>query len=108
VFAYALYLNASQDFVMKKITGIFKINQELYYFDSLLITFYSSYMFRRLYVIIREPFSECPAELHRRYVQFVLYVKGSLHSAVAVTEILKYIYPDDFTVCISKLIKSHL
>jgi hypothetical protein len=29
-----------------------------------IITFDSSYMFRRMYVIIREPSFECPAELH--------------------------------------------
>jgi hypothetical protein len=31
--------------------------------DSLLI-YYSFYMFRRMYVIIREPSFVCPAELH--------------------------------------------
>jgi hypothetical protein len=40
-----------------------KISQQMHYYDSLLITFYSSYMFRRMYVIIREPSFECPAEL---------------------------------------------
>jgi hypothetical protein len=36
----------------------------MHYSDGLLVTFYSSYMFRRMYVIIREPSFECPAELN--------------------------------------------
>jgi hypothetical protein len=40
------------------------ISQQMHYSDSLLITSYSSYMFRRTYVIIREPSFECRAELH--------------------------------------------
>jgi hypothetical protein len=40
------------------------ISQQMHYSDSLLITFYSSYMFRRMYVIIRGRSFECPAELH--------------------------------------------
>jgi hypothetical protein len=62
----------------------------MHYSYSLLITFYSSYMIRRMYVIIREPSFECPAELHERCVQFVLYVKESLHSAVVVNKTLKH------------------
>jgi hypothetical protein len=42
------------------------ISQQMHYYDNLLITFYSSYMFRRMYVIIRETYSECHAELHYR------------------------------------------
>jgi hypothetical protein len=45
------------------------VSQQMHYSDSLLITFCSSYMFRRMYVIIREPSFECPAELHYRCVQ---------------------------------------
>jgi hypothetical protein len=62
----------------------------MHYSDSLLITFCSSYTFRRVYVTIREPSFVCPAELHYRYVQFVLYVKESLHSPVVVNKTLKY------------------
>jgi hypothetical protein len=40
------------------------ISQQMHYSDSLLIIFYSSYIFRRMYVIIREPSFVCPAGLH--------------------------------------------
>jgi hypothetical protein len=97
----------------------------MHYSDSLLITFYSSYMFRRVYVIIREPSFEYPAELHYRCVQFVLYVKESTHSAVVVNKTIAapdhrciYCHPDkaqiltlqcnqcysDFTVGILKVL----
>jgi hypothetical protein len=36
----------------------------MYCSDSLLITSYSCYMFRRMYIIIRQPSFVCPAELH--------------------------------------------
>jgi hypothetical protein len=38
-------------------------SQQMHYSDSSLIS-YSSYMFRRMYVIIRAPYVVCPAELH--------------------------------------------
>jgi hypothetical protein len=41
-----------------------KISQQMHYSDGVLITSCSSYMFRRMYVIIREPSVMCPAELH--------------------------------------------
>jgi hypothetical protein len=42
---------------------IYTISQHMHCSDSLLIS-YSSYMFRRIYVVIREPSFMCPAELH--------------------------------------------
>jgi hypothetical protein len=39
----------------------YTVSQQMHYSDSLLIS-YSSYMFRRMYVIIREPSFTCPAE----------------------------------------------
>jgi hypothetical protein len=42
---------------------IYTISQQMHCSDSLLV-FYSSYMFRHMYVIIREPSCMCPAELH--------------------------------------------
>jgi hypothetical protein len=57
--------------------------------DSVL-TFYTLYIFRRMYVIIRELSVMCPAELYFRHVQFVLYVKGCLHLVAVVSKTLKY------------------
>jgi hypothetical protein len=42
---------------------IHTISQQMHSSDSLLVS-YSSYMFWRVYVIIREPSFMCPAELH--------------------------------------------
>jgi hypothetical protein len=42
--------------------SIYTISQQMHCSDSLLIS-YSSYMFRCMYVIIREPSCMCPAEL---------------------------------------------
>jgi hypothetical protein len=44
--------------------SVYTISQQLHNSDSLLITFSSPYMFRHMYVIIREPSVVCPAELH--------------------------------------------
>jgi hypothetical protein len=45
------------------VLSIYTISQQMHCSDSLLIS-YSSYMFRRMYVIIKEPSIVCPAELH--------------------------------------------
>jgi hypothetical protein len=39
------------------------VSQQMHYSDCLLIS-YSSYMFRRMHVIIRESSFICPADLH--------------------------------------------
>jgi hypothetical protein len=49
------------------------ISQQIHCSDSLLIS-YSSYMFRRMYVIIREPTLMCPAELHYSAYGCIIYV----------------------------------
>jgi hypothetical protein len=46
-----------------KVRVIYRASQQMHCSDSLLIS-YSCYMFRRMYVIIREPSVVCPAELH--------------------------------------------
>jgi hypothetical protein len=55
-----------QVLTLKRVThfkDMYTVSQQLHYSDSLLIS-YSFYMFRRMYVIIREPSFVCPAELH--------------------------------------------
>jgi hypothetical protein len=42
---------------------VYIVSQQIHYSNSLLIS-YSSYMFRRMYVIIGEPSFVCPAELN--------------------------------------------
>jgi hypothetical protein len=44
--------------------SVYTTSQQMHCSYSLLTAFYSCYMFRRMYVIIREPSVECPAELH--------------------------------------------
>jgi hypothetical protein len=50
---------------------------------------YSCYMFRRMYVIIREPSFMCPAELHECAYGCLIYVKGSIHPVVLVNKTFK-------------------
>jgi hypothetical protein len=62
--------------------------------DILLVT-YSSYMFRRMYVMIREPSVMCPAELHEGaygcmiYVKQSIYVTQSIHPVIIVNKSIK-------------------
>jgi hypothetical protein len=56
--------------------------------DSLLIS-YNSYMFRHMYVVIREPSFVYPAVLHSGAYGCVIYVKQSIHPAVVVNKTFK-------------------
>jgi hypothetical protein len=60
----------------------------VHYSDSLLITSYSSYMFRHMYVAIREPFL-CVVLSYVTDTYNLYYVKQSLHSTVVVNKSLK-------------------
>jgi hypothetical protein len=51
--------------------------------DSLLVS-YSFYMFRRMYVIIRESTFLCPAELYLGGYGCIIHVKESIHPVVVV------------------------
>jgi hypothetical protein len=44
--------------------SVYTISQQIHCSVSLLITSYSSYMFRHMYILIRSPSIVCPAELH--------------------------------------------
>jgi hypothetical protein len=60
------------------------ITQKMHSSDSLLVKFYICYMFRRMYVIIREFCFVCPAEFYYCVYSYVINVKRPLLSAVVV------------------------
>jgi hypothetical protein len=77
------------NFILRVFSYIFAISQQMHCSDSLLVS-YSSYMFRRMHVIIRESYVMYPAELHLMCICLcMIYVKQSVHSVVVVNKTFK-------------------